>query len=80
LPVTPDDQITTVVPVADYLDAKLRALRAHQTQVSVWQNDSGWSCYALSNDIAQPIVDSEYYVLASGVPDGADGDLFGGLG
>jgi N-acetyl-1-D-myo-inositol-2-amino-2-deoxy-alpha-D-glucopyranoside deacetylase len=80
LPVTPDEQITTVIPIADHLDAKLRALRAHQTQVTVWQNDSGWSCYALSNDIAQPIVDSEYYVLASGVPDGAASDLFGGLG
>lgn len=80
LPMTADSEITTVVPVVDNLDAKLRALRAHQTQVTVWQNDSGWSCYALSNDIAQPIVDSEFYVLASGSPDGAETDLFGGLG
>jgi N-acetyl-1-D-myo-inositol-2-amino-2-deoxy-alpha-D-glucopyranoside deacetylase len=79
LPVTPDGEITTVVPIADHLDAKLRALRAHQTQITVWQNDSGWSCYALSNGIAQPIVDAEYYVLADGSPDGADADLFGGL-
>ncbi|TCO58573.1 N-acetyl-1-D-myo-inositol-2-amino-2-deoxy-alpha-D-glucopyranoside deacetylase [Actinocrispum wychmicini] len=79
LPVTDDGVITTVVPVADHLDAKLRALRAHQTQISVWQNDSGWSCYALSNGIAQPIVDSEYYVLAAGRAAGAATDLFGGL-
>jgi N-acetyl-1-D-myo-inositol-2-amino-2-deoxy-alpha-D-glucopyranoside deacetylase len=79
LPVTEDSLITAVVPVADHLDCKLRALRAHQTQISVWQDDSGWSCYALSNGIAQPIVDSEYYVLASGSPEGADADLFGGL-
>lgn len=80
LPVTPDDEITTVVAIADHLDAKLRALRAHQTQVTVWQDDSGSSCYALSNDIAQPIVGHEYYILASGSPDGAGSDLFGGLG
>ncbi|WP_173136047.1 N-acetyl-1-D-myo-inositol-2-amino-2-deoxy-alpha-D-glucopyranoside deacetylase [Kibdelosporangium persicum] len=80
LPVTPDDEITTVIPIADHLDAKLRALRAHQTQVTVWQDDSGSSCYALSNDIAQPIVDHEYYILASGPPDEAENDLFGGLG
>nr|CTQ95161.1 N-acetyl-1-D-myo-inosityl-2-amino-2-deoxy-alpha-D-glucopyranoside deacetylase MshB [Kibdelosporangium sp. MJ126-NF4] len=80
LPVTPDDEITTVVPIADHLDAKLRALRAHQTQVTVWQDDSGSCCYALSNDIAQPIVGHEYYILASGRPDDAENDLFGGLG
>jgi N-acetyl-1-D-myo-inositol-2-amino-2-deoxy-alpha-D-glucopyranoside deacetylase len=80
LPVTEDSAITTVVPVVDYLDSKLRALRAHQTQITVWQDDSGWSSYALSNGIAQPIVDAEYYILASGSPDGAEADLFGGLG
>jgi N-acetyl-1-D-myo-inositol-2-amino-2-deoxy-alpha-D-glucopyranoside deacetylase len=79
LPVTEDSLITTVVSVVDNLDAKLRALRAHQTQISVWQDDSGWSCYALSNGIAQPIVDSEYYILAEGDPEGAATDLFGGL-
>ncbi|WP_185845563.1 N-acetyl-1-D-myo-inositol-2-amino-2-deoxy-alpha-D-glucopyranoside deacetylase [Kibdelosporangium aridum] len=79
LPVTPDDEITTVIDIADHLDMKLRALRAHQTQVTVWQDDSGSSCYALSNDIAQPIVDHEYYILASGRPDDAETDLFGGL-
>ncbi len=79
LPVTDDAEITCVVNVADHLDAKLRALRAHQTQISVWQDDSGWSCYALSNGIAQPIVDSEYYILARGNDSDATQDLFGGL-
>jgi N-acetyl-1-D-myo-inositol-2-amino-2-deoxy-alpha-D-glucopyranoside deacetylase len=79
LPVTPDSSITTVIGIAEHLDSKLRALRAHQTQISVWQDDSGWSCYALSNDIAQPIVDGEYYILASGSASGASNDLFGGL-
>jgi N-acetyl-1-D-myo-inositol-2-amino-2-deoxy-alpha-D-glucopyranoside deacetylase len=78
LPVTPDGRITTTVRVADVLPAKLRALRAHATQVSVWQGD-GEGCYALSNGIAQPIVDAEYFVLASGPGEGAATDLFGGL-
>jgi N-acetyl-1-D-myo-inositol-2-amino-2-deoxy-alpha-D-glucopyranoside deacetylase len=75
LPVTPDEKITTVVDISEHLSAKRRALRAHSTQVSVF--DDG---YALSNDIAQPLVDAEYYVLAKGTADGAATDLFGGLG
>jgi N-acetyl-1-D-myo-inositol-2-amino-2-deoxy-alpha-D-glucopyranoside deacetylase len=84
LPVTDDAEITTTVRVADHLPAKLRALRAHATQVSVWQGEDGVHSYALSNGIAQPIVDDEFYVLATAT-DGADsvgtigGDLFGGL-
>ena len=78
LPVTDDSRITTTVSVADVLSAKLRALRAHATQISVWQADDGL-CYALSNGIAQPIPAAEFYVLAQGDPAGADADLFGGL-
>ena len=80
LPVTDDAEITTRVPVAEVLPAKLAAMRAHATQISVWQNGAGGRCYALSNGIAQPIVDEEYYVLARGCPVGAETDLFGGLG
>jgi N-acetyl-1-D-myo-inositol-2-amino-2-deoxy-alpha-D-glucopyranoside deacetylase len=75
LPVTPDEDITTVIDISEHLIAKRRALRAHSTQVSVW--DEG---YALSNCIAQPLVGSEYYVLAKGPAEGAATDLFGGLG
>ncbi|TWP49233.1 N-acetyl-1-D-myo-inositol-2-amino-2-deoxy-alpha-D-glucopyranoside deacetylase [Lentzea tibetensis] len=75
LPVTPDEEITTVVDVSEHLAAKRRALRAHSTQVSVWPEG-----YALSNNIAQPLVGAEYYVLARGAADGAATDLFGGLG
>jgi N-acetyl-1-D-myo-inositol-2-amino-2-deoxy-alpha-D-glucopyranoside deacetylase len=80
LPMTDDAEITTVVPIAESLPAKLAALRAHGTQVSVWQSAKGEYCYALSNGIAQPIVTAEYYVLARGDADGAEADLFGGLG
>ncbi|MGZ3140672.1 N-acetyl-1-D-myo-inositol-2-amino-2-deoxy-alpha-D-glucopyranoside deacetylase [Lentzea chajnantorensis] len=75
LPVTPDEDITTVIDISEHLIAKRRALRAHSTQVSVW--DEG---YALSNGIAQPLVGNEYYVLAKGPADGVAADLFGGLG
>ncbi|TCP56243.1 N-acetyl-1-D-myo-inositol-2-amino-2-deoxy-alpha-D-glucopyranoside deacetylase [Tamaricihabitans halophyticus] len=78
LSVTEDAEITTVVQIAEVLPAKLRALHAHATQVNVWDSAQG-RCYALSNQLAQPIVDAEYYVLASGPAEGAETDLFGGL-
>ncbi|CCH28180.1 N-acetyl-1-D-myo-inositol-2-amino-2-deoxy-alpha-D-glucopyranoside deacetylase [Actinosynnema sp. NPDC047251] len=78
LPVTDDAEITTAIDVSEHLVAKLRALRAHSTQVSVWQ-DGARAAYALSNGIAQPVVQAEYYVLARGSADGAGADLFGGL-
>jgi N-acetyl-1-D-myo-inositol-2-amino-2-deoxy-alpha-D-glucopyranoside deacetylase len=80
LPVVDDESITTVIDVEAHLPAKLRALRAHITQVSVWDDDNGHSVYALSNDVAQPVVPSEYFVLARGPREGAATDLFGGLG
>jgi N-acetyl-1-D-myo-inositol-2-amino-2-deoxy-alpha-D-glucopyranoside deacetylase len=80
LPVTDDAEITTTVAVTDVLPAKLAAMRAHATQVSVWQGSDGERCYALSNGIAQPIVSQEFYVLGRGEAAGAVDDLFGGLG
>ncbi|MGW5055086.1 N-acetyl-1-D-myo-inositol-2-amino-2-deoxy-alpha-D-glucopyranoside deacetylase [Actinokineospora sp. NPDC004072] len=78
LPVVADSEITTRVAIGDHLPAKLRALRAHATQVGVWQGDDGAMAYALSNGIAQPVLDTECYVLASGSGP-AETDLFGGL-
>ena len=75
LPVTDDSEITTVVSIAEALPAKLAAMRAHATQISV----HGERCYALSNGIAQPIVAAEYYILAQGDKSGIETDLFGGL-
>ncbi|GAA4414382.1 N-acetyl-1-D-myo-inositol-2-amino-2-deoxy-alpha-D -glucopyranoside deacetylase [Actinokineospora soli] len=78
LPVVADADITTTVAIGDHLPAKLRALSAHATQVGVWQGDDGAVAYALSNGIAQPVLDSEFYVLASGSGP-VESDLFGGL-
>lgn len=80
LPMTDDAAITTTVSITESLPAKLRAMRSHATQVTVWHGADGEYCYALSNGIAQPIVDAEYYVLATGKAAGAGADLFGGLG
>jgi N-acetyl-1-D-myo-inositol-2-amino-2-deoxy-alpha-D-glucopyranoside deacetylase len=79
LPGVDEDVITTRVRVADQEPAKLRALLAHATQVSVWRGEAGERAYALSNGIAQPLLDDECYTLASGLADGAEHDLFGGL-
>lgn len=84
LPQVDDESISTVIDVAEYLPAKISALRAHGTQARVWldrwDNGAGVAAYALSNGVAQPVVNTEHYVLADGNPDGAAEDLFGGLG
>ncbi|HEY4017523.1 MAG TPA: N-acetyl-1-D-myo-inositol-2-amino-2-deoxy-alpha-D-glucopyranoside deacetylase [Pseudonocardiaceae bacterium] len=78
LAIVDDELIGTALDVAEYVPAKLRALRAHATQVSVWESGER-AVYALSNDIAAPVLPNEHFVLASGSPDGAAEDLFGGL-
>jgi N-acetyl-1-D-myo-inositol-2-amino-2-deoxy-alpha-D-glucopyranoside deacetylase len=77
----PDDAIDAVIEVPDQLAAKVAALRAHATQVSVAPD--GRSC-ALSNNMALPIGAIEHYVLASGTPGelddrGWETDLLAGL-
>lgn len=71
---TPDEQITTRIDVGAYLPAKFAALRAHRTQISM-----GPEYFALSNGIAQPVLDTESFVLAQGPLTGAQDDLFGGI-
>ena len=77
LPATPDETITTVLDVEEHLPAKLAALRAHETQLTVVEG--GIAHFALTNDIAQPIAPHDYYVLVHGPAEGASDDLFGGL-
>jgi N-acetyl-1-D-myo-inositol-2-amino-2-deoxy-alpha-D-glucopyranoside deacetylase len=82
----PDEQVTTEIDGTGYLDAKLAAMRAHATQITV----SG-PYFALSNNIAQLASGLEHYELLSPAPAraaaAADGcpaprekDLFAGLG
>lgn len=77
----PSDSVTATVDVSDVLAAKRAALRAHATQVTV--APSGRE-FALSNNIAQPILPEEHYILVRGMPgvrgaDGREHDLFSGL-
>jgi N-acetyl-1-D-myo-inositol-2-amino-2-deoxy-alpha-D-glucopyranoside deacetylase len=76
-----DDAIDAVMDVPVQLPAKVAALRAHATQVSVAPN--GRSC-ALSNNMALPIGAIEHYILAAGTPGNRDHrgwetDLLAGL-
>lgn len=64
-----DDRIDAVIDVSDSLEAKVAAMRAHATQISVAPN--GQSC-ALSNNVAMPIPGVEHYVLVSGAPGPGD--------
>lgn len=59
----PDDRIDAVVDGTGSLPAKVAALRAHATQVTV--TPDGQAC-ALSNNIALPLVGEEHYVLVAG--------------
>jgi len=77
----PDDAIDAVMDVAEQLPAKVAALRAHATQVTVAPD--GRSC-ALSNNMALPIGAIEHYILAAGTPGerddrGWETDLLAGL-
>jgi N-acetyl-1-D-myo-inositol-2-amino-2-deoxy-alpha-D-glucopyranoside deacetylase len=56
----PDDQVTTTVDADAYLNAKLAAMRAHATQVTV-----NAPYYALSNNLGQRALGTEYYTLLS---------------
>ncbi|OLR90091.1 N-acetyl-1-D-myo-inositol-2-amino-2-deoxy-alpha-D-glucopyranoside deacetylase [Actinokineospora bangkokensis] len=78
LAVVPDEVITHRVDVTDHLPAKLRALRAHATQVAVWDGEGGEQSFSLTNGIAQPVLTRECYTLARGTS-GGGGDLFAGL-
>ncbi len=76
----PDELITTVVDAPDHVEAKMAALRAYPTQISV---DGPF--FALSNNLGQQIWGTECYRLVRGPVgppatfDGPETDLFAGL-
>lgn len=72
----PDDQVTTAIDAAKYLDAKLAAMRAHETQITV-----DGEFFALSNDLGERALGTEYYTLLAGTRGPGspyERDLFGG--
>lgn len=76
----PDEQVTTEIDATGYLEAKLAAMRAHATQISV---DSPF--FALSDKVGRRALGIEYYTLLAGPrgpgsgPHGRESDLFAGL-
>lgn len=77
--VTPDDMLAAKVDGHEYADAKIRAMKAHATQITV---DGPF--FALSNNIGNEVWGTEFYRLAKGVKgavgdDGLETDLFAGL-
>jgi N-acetyl-1-D-myo-inositol-2-amino-2-deoxy-alpha-D-glucopyranoside deacetylase len=58
----PDEQVTTEIDATRYLGAKLEAMRAHETQITV-----DGEFFALSNEIGQRASGREYYTLLAGV-------------
>jgi N-acetyl-1-D-myo-inositol-2-amino-2-deoxy-alpha-D-glucopyranoside deacetylase len=77
----PDDAIDAVIEVAEQLPAKVAALRAHATQVTVAPDGRS---LALSNNMALPIGAIEHYILAAGTSGDRDDrgwetDLLAGL-
>ncbi|ANI41404.1 N-acetyl-1-D-myo-inositol-2-amino-2-deoxy-alpha-D-glucopyranoside deacetylase [Mycolicibacterium vaccae] len=77
----PDDAIDAALDLEAHSAARVAALRAHETQVSVAPDGRA---FALSNNIALPVDSTEYYKLAAGTAGDRDGrgwetDLLSGL-
>ncbi|WP_312871896.1 N-acetyl-1-D-myo-inositol-2-amino-2-deoxy-alpha-D-glucopyranoside deacetylase [Amycolatopsis acididurans] len=70
----PVSEPTTVIDIRNHLDAKIDALRAHATQVTVRPPE-----FALSNGVPHEIGEAEYFTLVRGNGERAATDLFGGL-
>ncbi|HVF06215.1 MAG TPA: N-acetyl-1-D-myo-inositol-2-amino-2-deoxy-alpha-D-glucopyranoside deacetylase [Frankiaceae bacterium] len=72
----PPAPVTTTVDVGAYLDAKLAAIAAHRTQVTVVP-----PFFALSDNVAHEAFAAEHFTLVRGRPGGAgvETDLFAGV-
>ncbi|TCK26528.1 N-acetyl-1-D-myo-inositol-2-amino-2-deoxy-alpha-D-glucopyranoside deacetylase [Pseudonocardia endophytica] len=77
LPSADAGDVTTRIDVADQRPARVAAMRAHATQISVWEYHETVA-YAMSNGVAQPLRDVEEFVLV-GHPDADETDLFDGI-
>lgn len=76
----PDERIDVVVDAPEHLPAKVAAIRAHATQMTLGPTGRA---FALSNKLVLPVVSLEHYVLAAGQPlppaEAAHSDLLAGL-
>jgi len=66
IPFAKDDEfVTTLIDGADYVDLKMAAMKAHETQIAL---DGPF--FALSNNLGMQIWGDEYYTLVKGVKSG----------
>jgi len=77
--VTPDHLLDAVVDGSEFVEAKMAAMRAHATQITV---DGPF--FALSNNVGNEVWGSEFFRLVKGTKgpvneDGLETDLFAGL-
>ncbi len=76
--VTPDELITTQIDGSDFVEAKLKAMAAHATQISL-----EGPFFALSNNLGSQVWGTEFYRLVKGGPGlfdgGRESDLFAGV-
>jgi N-acetyl-1-D-myo-inositol-2-amino-2-deoxy-alpha-D-glucopyranoside deacetylase len=78
--VVPDALVTTAIDGTQHYEAKVAAMRAHATQISV---DSFF--FALSDGVGRPMLSTEFYRLVHGAAagprdaDGRETDLLAGL-
>ena len=83
LPAVADADVAVRVDVTAQRTARLAALAAHATQVAVWSGPGRAgqvTAYAMSNGVAQPLLDVEEFVLLAGEPVAPDADdLFAGV-
>jgi N-acetyl-1-D-myo-inositol-2-amino-2-deoxy-alpha-D-glucopyranoside deacetylase len=70
--------ITTRVDVSAHDDERIAAMRAHATQIDV-RSGSGWTAFAMSNEIVQPLLGTEEFVLHGADPETSETDLFEGV-
>ncbi|PZS33751.1 MAG: N-acetyl-1-D-myo-inositol-2-amino-2-deoxy-alpha-D-glucopyranoside deacetylase [Pseudonocardiales bacterium] len=78
LPGVADAEVTTSLDVSAHRSTVLAAMRAHATQIRVW-TAGRHAAFALSDGVARPVSDTEYFTLAHGRAAGSHDDLFGGL-
>jgi len=76
----PDELVTTAIDGSEFADQKMRALRAHATQIST---EEGF--FALSNNMGSQVMGTEFYRLVAGIKTapfdelGRETDLFNGI-
>ena len=76
----PDELVTSLIKAPEYVEKKMAAMKAHETQISV---DGPF--FALSNNLGLSIWGDEYYTLVKGEKaapfdsDGRELDLFSGV-